>query len=245
MTLGFGLLAILVASLIKGAVGFGFPAVATPLLALVVDVKTAVAVLILPNLLMDGVQAVRGGGLGRTLRRHASLYAFGVVGMFIGTGLLRGSSDRQALLVLGIFVLCFVAVNGLRLPLRLSRAWEPWLSPPVGFLAGVVGGVTNVPGTLLVLYFYGLGIGKGEFVPAVSLAFLIYKMAQLAAVAQAGFLTLPRLGLSAVAAVVALGAFWLGLRLQDRMDQRTFNRAVLVVLSGVALLLLARAVRGG
>lgn len=244
MTIAFGLLAILVASMIKGAVGFGFPAVATPLLALVVDVKTAVAVLILPNLLMDAVQARRGAEIGRTLRRHASLYALGVVGMFVGTGLLRQFSDRQALLVLGAFMLCFVAVNGLRLPLRLDPAWERWLSPPVGLLAGVVGGITNVPGTLLVIYFYALGLDKGEFVRGVSLAFLVYKGAQLTAVAQAGFMTLPRLGLSAAAAVVALGAFWVGMRLQDRMNQATFNRAVLAVLTGVALLLLARALRG-
>ena len=41
---------VLVAAFIKGAIGFGFRALGTPLLSLVVDVKTAVVVLILPNI---------------------------------------------------------------------------------------------------------------------------------------------------------------------------------------------------
>jgi len=36
--------AVLAAAFIKGAIGFGFPSLATPLLSLVVDVKTAVPV---------------------------------------------------------------------------------------------------------------------------------------------------------------------------------------------------------
>lgn len=41
---------VLGAAFVKGAIGFGFPALGTPLLSLVVDVKTAVVVLILPNI---------------------------------------------------------------------------------------------------------------------------------------------------------------------------------------------------
>lgn len=40
----------LLAAFVKGAIGFGFPSLATPLLSLVVDVRTSVVVLILPNI---------------------------------------------------------------------------------------------------------------------------------------------------------------------------------------------------
>jgi len=32
-----------------------------------------------------------------------------------------------------------------------------------GFVAGVVGGITNVPGTPLAMYFYALGMSKTDF----------------------------------------------------------------------------------
>src|SRR5881296_2540826 len=57
----FGAAAVLLAALVKGAVSFGFPPLATPLLALVMDVKSAVAVLIIPNIVMDGLQLLRLG----------------------------------------------------------------------------------------------------------------------------------------------------------------------------------------
>ena len=62
MTALVGALGVLLAAFVKGAVGFGFPTVATPILALSMDVKAAVAILILPNLVMDGIQAGRGSG---------------------------------------------------------------------------------------------------------------------------------------------------------------------------------------
>ncbi len=237
------ILAVLAAAFVKGAVAFGFPTLSTPVLALFMDVKSAIAVLILPNLVMDAIQALRRPGLGATLRRHALLYAFGIAGTFLGTHLLRSIADRQALLILGGFVLVFAAINATGLSPRVPPVWERALSPGVGFLAGVVGGVTNVPGTLLLIYFYALGMDKTEFVRSTSLSFVVYKATQLVAVTAAGMMT-PRLAaLSVGATAAALGGFWLGLRVQDRMNQRTFNRAVLGFLTVLGVFLVIRALR--
>jgi hypothetical protein len=59
--------AVLLAAFIKRAVGFGFPALGTPLLSLLMEMKTALLVLILPNIVMDAVQfAQRGAPLRRS-----------------------------------------------------------------------------------------------------------------------------------------------------------------------------------
>lgn len=236
-----GVLGVLLASFVKGAIGFGFPTVATPILALFMDVKTAVAVTIFPNLVMDGIQSVRRPGLLLTLRRHAVLYACGIVGTFAGTYLLKTISGRLALLILGAFVLAFVAVNVSRVSFRINARWERVLSPPIGLFAGLLGGITNVPGTPLVLYFYALGMDKTEFVRSIAFSFLVYKTTQLVAVTQAGLMTGGLFGLSVVAAALGLGAFWLGLRVQDRVAQKTFNRAVLGFLAVIGVWLVLRA----
>ena len=243
MTVVVGTLAVVLAAFVKGAIAFGFPTIATPLFALVVDVRTAVAILILPNLAMDVVQALRRPGLLRALRRHAVLYVFGIAGTFLGTYWLERSSDRQAMLVLGVFVIGFVGLNLSKLSPRVNPTWERYLAAPAGLLAGVVGGITNAHGTPLVLYFYALGLDKTEFVRAISLAFIVYKAAQLVAVTQAGIMTVPLFELSVAASLVALGAFWLGLAVQDRMNQRLFNRVILGVLTALGALLIWRALR--
>jgi hypothetical protein len=82
------------------------------------------------------------------------------------------------MLVLGLFVLGFVALNASRFSLRVKPSWERYLAGPAGLVAGVMGGITNAHGTPLVVYFYALGLDKGEFVRAISLAFIVYKAAQ-------------------------------------------------------------------
>jgi uncharacterized protein len=227
--------------LVKGAIGFGFPTLGTPLLALVVDVKTAVPLLIVPNLVMDGIQLRRQGPIGAASRRLVPLLIFTIVGTIIGTKLLVMLSARAAALTLGAFVLGFVALNLVRVTPRIPGGWERRLAPPVGLVAGVMGGITNAPGTVLALYFVAIGMGKREFVRSIAFTFLVIKGAQLLTLAWYGLfgwhLVLGTLGLT----VASLAGFALGVRVQDRLDQRTFNRAVLVFLAILGVWLVARA----
>jgi uncharacterized membrane protein YfcA len=224
-------LAVTASAFVKGSIGFGFPTIGTPLLSLLVDVKTAYLVLIVPNIVMDGLQFVRTGAPQATIRRMRSVVALGAIGMVIGTHLLAMLDSRTVMLILGAFILGFVALSLTPAAPRLPPGWEPWASPVAGFVAGVVGGITNVPGTPLVIYFHALGLSKTEFVSAVAFTFVLYKLVQLAAVSWYGLMTgalwLGSLGLT----VAALVGFAVGLRVQDRLEPRTFNRAVLVFLA--------------
>jgi len=234
---------VLVAAFIKGSIGFGFPSLATPLLSLVVDVKTAVVLLILPNIVMDGIQFARRGAPLATVRRFGSLLLAGGVGIVLGTRVLTLLSPRAATLILGLFVLIFVTLSATGLAPEVPARWEPWLSPLAGFVAGVIGGVTNSPATALVLYFQGIGLSKHDFISSVAFAFFFYKLVQLGAVTWYGLLPWSLLWASMALTVVALAGFAVGLRLQDRLDQRTFNRAVLVFLGALGAWLLASGLR--
>ena len=52
--------AFLLASYIKGTTGMGFPLIATPMVAMLVDIRTTYALLLLPNILMDVFQIAPG-----------------------------------------------------------------------------------------------------------------------------------------------------------------------------------------
>ena len=55
---GFSLL---IAAFVKGTTGLGFPMIATSTVALLLDIRTAVTILIIPNLVMDTALVFRGG----------------------------------------------------------------------------------------------------------------------------------------------------------------------------------------
>lgn len=232
----------LVSAIIKGSIGFGFPTLATPLLALFINIKVAVAVLVLPNIAMDSIQVIRRGGVLPTARRLWVVILFGMAGTVIGTWFLVLMPTRVVTLVLGIFVLLFVVLNATRFSPRVPAVWERWLSAPAGLLAGIVGGVTNVPGTALVIYFYALGMEKHEFVRSVALSFVIYKIVQFATLAYYGIITWSLMPATIGLTGVGLVGFWLGLKIQDRLDQATFNRAVLIFLAALGVWLTVRAV---
>jgi uncharacterized membrane protein YfcA len=236
------LLAVLVAGTVKGTAGLGFPTLATPLLSLMVDVKIAVVLLILPNIVMDGIQFARRGAPTAMIRRLAPVLIAGAIGTTAGTRLLVVLPTRAVLLLLGLFVVTFVALNATRVSPRLPAAWEPWAGPVAGLVAGLVGGITNVPGTPLAIYFYALGMPKADFLAATSFTFLVYKLVQLVAVTWYGLMSSALAATSVALTGIALAGFVLGLRIQDRLDQRTFNRAVLALLGALGLWLITRSV---
>jgi uncharacterized protein len=243
VTWGLGLVGVAVAAFVKGAVGFGYPLIATPLLALATDVRTAVAVLLVPNILMDAFQMARRPGLAAAIRRHAPLIVTGVVGTVVGTQFLAVVSTHALFLTLGFTVLAFIGLTLARPTWRVSPEMERPLAPLVGLVAGTLGGLTNTPAVAVTPYYYALGLPKAEFVRALSATFLTFKLTQLGAAWQVGLLD-RRVWLPWVmAAVVSLGAFQLGLRAQDRVPQATFNRAVLALLALVAVAMLARGLR--
>jgi uncharacterized membrane protein YfcA len=236
-----GLAGVAAAAFVKGAVGFGFPLIATPLLALATDVPTAVAVLLAPNIVMDSIQVVRRRGVLAALRRHAPLILAGIAGTVLGTRFLTLVSTRGLLLTLACTLLAFVLLSVARPAWRIPPRAERPLAPVVGFVAGTLGGLTNTPGVALTPYYYALGLPKGEFVRVIAATFLTLKLVQFGAVWQVGLLDRMRLAMSAVAMVVSLGVFRLGLRAQDRVPQAAFNRAVLVLLGALSVAMLMRA----
>lgn len=203
--------------------------------------KSAVALLVIPNLVMDGLQLRRSGPLGDAPRRLAPLLVFSTIGTVIGTKLLVALSARTVTLLLGGFVLGYVLLDLARFTPRIPAGWERRLAAPVGLAAGIMGGITNAPGTAIALYFVALGMDKKEFVRSIAFTFLVVKGVQLATLVWYGLLgwhlVLGSIGLAAA----ALAGFALGLTVQDRLDQRSFNRAVLVFLAVLGVWLVGRA----
>jgi uncharacterized membrane protein YfcA len=77
-------------------------------------------------------------------------------------------------------------------------------------------------------------------VSSVAFTFFFYKLVQLGAVSWYGLLPWSLLWPSLALTAVGLAGFAVGLRVQDRLDQRGFNRAVLGFLALLGAWLLIR-----
>lgn len=232
--------AFVLASFVKGTTGMGFPLIATPMVALLVDIKTAYALLVLPNILMDTLQIARGRLPWRLWRRLAWLLAATMLGVFLGTRILISVSERFIYLALAAMILAFLTTAYLQVRLTVPPRWEGRLGPAVGFAGGILAGVTNVVGPLTALYLLALGFEKREFVKAVASIFFMTKVSQLVAISRWGLYTAEILWWSAGLSGVALLAFWVGLRVQDRVPQATFGRILHLLLFGMGVVFVYR-----
>lgn len=234
-------LSLLIAAFVKGATGLGFPLIATPTVALLLDIRTAITILILPNLFMDSAQVLRGGFPYEVLRRFANLIAPTIIGVFLGTMVLVKLPLWMLNFCLGIMVLVFVFANMLRLSFTISLRAEKILSPLFGFVSGFLNGMTNAAGPSLAIYLYSLNLEKRAFVKSIATVFVVTKISQLVAISTWNLFNWETVSLSFQVLLFTLAGFYTGIKAQDRVNQQTFNRGLMALLFLIGLILIGRA----
>ena len=234
-------IALLFAAFVKGATGMGFPLIGTPTVALLLDIRTAIAILILPNLVMDITQIFRRGFPFDVVRRFPWFLLVTIIGVFVGTKVLVTLPLWILNLCLGVMVLVFIVSNWLRFEMEISPRLEKMLALPVGFVSGFLNGMTNAAGPALAIYLYNLKLQKREFIKTIATIFVITKLSQLVAVSTWNLFNWSTLSLSLEVTLFVLLGFYGGLKVQDRVNQQTFNRSLLVLLFVIGVTLVWRA----
>lgn len=232
---------LLIAAFIKGATGLGFPLIATPAIALLLDIRTAVTVLILPNLFMDSAQVVRDGLPYEVFRRFSNVIVPTIIGVFLGTMVLVRMPLWILNFCLGVMVLAFVFSNLLKFHLTVSPRSEKILSPVFGFVSGFLNGMTNAAGPTLAIYLYSLKLDKRTFVKSLATIFVITKLTQLVAISTWNLFNRETITLSVQVLLFTLAGFYAGIKAQDRINQVNFNRGLLALLCAIGVALVARA----
>jgi uncharacterized protein len=232
---------LLLAAFVKGATGLGFPLIATPMVALLLDIRTAVTILILPNLFMDSAQVMRDGLPYEVFRRFKALIVPTVIGVFLGTMVLVKLPLWILNACLGVMVLVFVISNLFKIDFSVSARNEKILSPIFGFVSGFLNGMTNAAGPTLAIYFYSLKLEKRSFVKSIATIFVTTKLSQLIAISTWNLFNWYTIKLSLLVLLLTLAGFYAGIRTQDRVNQKSFNRGLLALLSVVGVTLLVRA----
>jgi len=233
-------MALLFAAFVKGTTGMGFPLIATPTVALLLDIRIAITILLLPNIVMDITQVFRGGFPVAVLRRFAWFLVATVIGVFLGTKVLVTLPLWVLNFCLGVMVLIFVGSNWLRFDFTITPRLEKILSLPTGLLGGFLNGMTNAAGPALAIYLYSLKLQKREFIKTIATMFMITKVSQLVAVSTWNLFNRSTLLLSLEVTLFVLLGFYAGLKTQDRVNQQTFNRGLLLLLFVIGVTLLVR-----
>ena len=102
----------LLAGAIKGVVGMGLPTVSLALLVLLLDLPTAMALILLPSFITNVWQAIVGGSWLAILRRSPEFFILAIGGVWLG-GRALGSVDQSLLSALLGFLIVLYGASGL------------------------------------------------------------------------------------------------------------------------------------
>ncbi len=230
---------VILAGLVHGALGLGFPMVATPLIAVFLDVRVAILITLLPTAAVNVASIWTAKPSVDLLRRYSPLAFASLIGAVTGAVVLSVSSAEPFKLLLALLILLFLysSQNG-----GWRREWfvaNPLLAIVItGLLGGFAAGTTNVMVAILIIYFLAMEVDRREMVPAMNLCFLVGKLSQILVFAGAGLVDLRLLLITAPLAAIALLALWAGQLVSDKIPQDRYRRILRYLLALLAAVLL-------
>lgn len=238
LCLGIGLLA----GIVKGMVGFAMPMILVSGLGSIIAPELALAGLILPTLVTNGIQAFSRGtkGIWTAIKRFR---------LFMIVGLVCILAASQLVAILPVEVM-FAVIGGpiVLFSLMQLAGWQPEVkqSPGldvfVGIGAGTIGGMSGVWGPMVVAYLTALKTEKSEQIRVQGVIYGLGAVALTLAHIGSGILNAQTVWFSALMIIPGVIGMWIGGRLHDRIDQKAFRKATLFVLLVAGLNLLRRAV---
>ena len=186
------------AAFIHGSTGFGFPMVATPLLALVSDIQTAILLTLIPTFVVNLVTITSEGRFKQAVRNHLALALLAMVGAGAGTLILIFSTTAFFELLLAVAIVVYLLADKIRLNLEWIREHPRYSRLIFGITAGVLGGLTNVMAPVLIIYAVESRYSKSDLIQASNMCFLLGKLIQLILFSYHGRFTFSELSTSAI-----------------------------------------------
>ncbi|KIT18003.1 Sulfite exporter TauE/SafE [Jannaschia aquimarina] len=234
------------AGLVKGMVGFALPLVMISGLSSFLDPRLALAGILVPVVATNGIQTFRAG-IGPAFdaaRLHWRYLLMVVVAIFVTAQFVSSIPRETFYFVLGVPVVALATVQLVGFRLSIPKGRETAAEWIVGLVSGVLGGLAGTWGPTTVLYLLAIGTPKDRQMVVQGVIYGVGSVVLFVAHLRSGILNAGTAPFSAALLIPALAGLWLGMRLQDRMDQALFRKVTLILLVVAGLNLLRKGVVG-
>lgn len=242
--LAAAILIVMLAGIVKGAVGFAMPLIMISGMGIFLDPKLVVAAIVLPIFTSNALQVFRAGRseAWSAVREYRLYVGIVFVMILISAQFLTRIPTPAMFLVLGVpvVVLCAIQLAGLRLTIPPRR--RPAFAVAAGMVSGTIGGLAGTWGPPTVLYLLAVETPKARQLVVQGVIYGLGSVALLLGHLQSGVLSRETAPLSALLVIPGLLGMWVGFRLQDRLDQERFRRLTLIVLVIAGLNLVRRGI---
>mgnify|MGYP001546951681 CR=1 FL=1 len=227
---------LMLAAFVHGALGFGFPLVSTPLLVLLMDMRSAILLTLIPTVTINLISILGEKHWRAALRTFWPIPVFTIVGSFSGTQVLLSVDPDPFRLLLALVLVAYLLSD------RLQRAGHAhqvptWGMALFGFGLGLLAGVTNIFAPVIVVYALFTRMDPALMVATFNLSFITSKSGQIIGFLVKDAFTAEAVKLTLWALPPVLLSLWAGIRLRKRVDVDTYKRLLRYSLWVIAVLL--------
>ncbi len=224
-------------AIVQGSIGFGFPLISTPLLAMITDLKTAILYVAIPTLLINIISIFSEGNFLQAIKRFYPIALIAMIGSAIGTQILVYNNSDFFKLLLAISIFFYLFIRNFKFEMKWVNK-KPRLSIGIfGFVSGMLGGLANGMSPVLIIYSLESKHSKKEVIQSSNLCFLFGKIAQVMIFMINGEFTKEVLNISMLSLMVVFVAVIIGIKIRNKIPQDNYNKIIKVFLFLLAITL--------
>ena len=163
--------ALMVGGTVKGVIGVGYPMVAVSLMSSLIEVPTAVVLVVLPSVASNLWQSGITRGSWTLLGRFWPVILPLGIGLWWSAGMMAEARPKNLFIALGILIVTFSVFSLYTPHLRVPRHAEGWAGAAAGVLSGLIGGFSTIIGPPITMYLVALDLEKEVFIRSIGLIF--------------------------------------------------------------------------
>lgn len=232
------IIAILVAfslgGILKGATGAGAPIITIPVIAAFYDVRIAVIIMVIPNLLTNIGQLYQ---FRKTILPKFFTLSFAIgggIGAFLGTILLVNLSIKILTLSVAFIVIVYILLKLLVPSWKLTYEKAKKLVFLMGSLGGILQGTAGLSAPISITFLNSMKLERNQFIPTISVYFGVMSIFQMPTLYYYNFLNLEIVLVSCISTLVLLSFMPIGSWIAKSVSKESFDKITLILLGFIA-----------
>ena len=232
------IIAILVAfslgGILKGATGAGAPIITIPVIAAFYDVRIAVIIMVIPNLLTNIGQLYQ---FRKTILPKLFTLSFAIgggIGAFLGTILLANLSIKILTLSVAFIVIVYILLKLIVPSWKLTHEKAKKLVFLMGGFGGVLQGTAGLSAPISITFLNSMKLERNQFIPTISVYFGVMSIFQMPTLYYYNFLNLEIVLVSCISTLVLLSFMPIGSWIAKSVSKESFDKITLILLGFIA-----------
>ena len=229
--------AVFLGGIVKGSVGIGMSMFSVPIIAFILPPTKAMMLLCFPVIFTNFLQMdiKKGVGSFRFLPMFLALF----LGLLIGGKLILNLSLNFISISIATVIIIFTSLNFFGINLKnIKKANEKILSVIIGFLSGILGGLTTFYAPPIITFLISINLDKEFFIRTTATMYFFASIPLYSSMIYHGLGNYYDLIMSLILVVPAIIGQFFGSKIRKKLSNEIFQKLILIILIMIGFSLL-------